>query len=194
MRAQAKDPQRGGVLLVVMMALVALTALGTITIVTVRSVVASATHDRFRSMALMAAEAGAAVAMDYVRTRRAPAPIHWTALVAPKNFPPVIPADLPGNGILPGQPGNLFNPDYEAWYEVEIRNNRDDGDYEAPPAAAEAGHQGYILGEDRDAHLLLRVTGHGPNNAATLIEIDIAAKIGAPNASPFHILGWNRVY
>ncbi|WP_428263472.1 pilus assembly PilX family protein [Haliangium sp.] len=185
---------RGSALLVVVVAMLALASLGLLTVLTVRSGVAGASHDRFRMVALSAAEAGVAVAMDYLRGQYAPAPTHWSGLVNPGNVSPLSPLDLPGNTKQPGQAGNPFSPELGAWYEVTFLNNRDDGDYDAPPSAAQAGYQGYILGEDRDARIIVSVIGHGPNQAAARIDVEVHHDDARPPDAALRILGWQQTF
>lgn len=170
-----RAPQRGSVLVVVMISLVAMVSLGSLTILTVRSGLSSTTHDRFKAIALFAAEAGVAVGLNYLRQQHQPG-THWGSLVNPKNFPLIPPPGLPGDGAKPGEAGNLFSPELEAWYEVEILNNQDDGNFVASPPAVEAGFQGFILGDDTDGRIILQVTGHGPNNAAVRLEVEVAPR------------------
>lgn len=163
--------ERGSVLVIAMIALVALVSLGSLTIITVRSGVSSTSGDRFKAVALFAAEAGVAVAIEYARTRVDPVQ-KWSALVEPFGEPPLKPTDLPGNGAKPGEPGNLFDPATRAWYEVEFLNNLDDGP--AVPVSGSASiHIGYRDGVDTDGRIIIRVTGHGPNNAAVGLEVEI---------------------
>lgn len=148
--------ERGSVLVITMIALVALVSLGSLTIITVRSSVSSTTNDRFKAVALFAAEAGLSAAIQYARERVDPTH-KWSAIVVPADQPLL---DVPGNDVKPGQPGNIFDPETRAWYVVEFLNNRDDrgGD------------------TDTDGRIIIRVTGHGPNNAAVGLEVEIAAK------------------
>lgn len=159
--------ERGSVLLIAMIALVALVTLGSLTVVTVRSSLSGTTHDRFKAVALAAAEAGIAVGIDYARQRIVPGPL-WSDLVLPA---PAAnrPTDLPGNEVLPGQPGNIFNEDAQAWYEVEFVNNSDDGTYD--PLTKE--YDGFFNGVDNDGRIIIRSIGHGPNNAAVRLELEI---------------------
>lgn len=171
--------ERGSVLLIAMIALVALVTLGSLTIVTVRSSLSGTTHDRFKAVALAAAEAGIAVGLDYARQRIVPGEL-WSGLVEP-DFTPNRPLDLPGNTVLPNQSGNIFSPNAQAWYEVEFINNTDDGKYipvtggTVPPEEEDCRgrHLGYCRGNDTDGRIIIRAIGHGPNNAAVRIELEI---------------------
>lgn len=171
-QTQERRGERGSVLVVVTISLVAMVALGSITILTVRSGLSSTTHDRFKAIALFAAEAGVAVGLNYLRQQHAGPSQHWSALVTAENSPLVAPPGFPGEGAKPGEVGNLFSPGMEAWYEVRILNNRDDGAYDSFLNK----YAGYASGNDTDGHIILQVTGHGPNNAAALIEVEISPR------------------
>ena len=167
-----KNRQRGSVLVVAMIALVALATLGSLTVVTVRSSLSGTTHDQFKAVALAAAEAGVAVAIDFAR-RNLDQQTLWSGLVHPNNVPPTpeFLAPLPGNGVKPGELGYLFTPQSTAWYRVEFLNNIDDG-----PAVTEFGvtkHQGFLRGDDTDGRIIIRSIGNGPNNASVRLEVEI---------------------
>jgi hypothetical protein len=171
--AIGKNRQRGSVLVVAMIALVALATLGSLTVVTVRSSLSGTTHDQFKAVALSAAEAGVSVGIDFARKNLDPQ-ILWSNLVHPNNVQPG-PAPIPGNGVKPGQAGYLFSADSNAWYEVEILNNIDDG-----PPVTEFGvtrHRGFIDGNDTDGRIVIRSIGHGPNNASVRLEVEIQSPV-----------------
>jgi hypothetical protein len=176
-----RNRERGSVLLIAMIALVAMVTLGSLTVVTVRSALSGTTHDRFKAVALSAAEAGIAVGLDYARQRIVPGDL-WSGLVEPPSPLPILLLDLPGNTVRPGPPGNgnIFNPDAQAWYEVEFLNNTDDGPYvpmvgAVPPdrEPCRGKHLGFCQGNDTDGRIIIRSTGHGPNNAAVRLELEI---------------------
>lgn len=171
-----RNKEKGSIVVIAMLALVALISLGGLTTLSVQGGLASSGHDRFRSMALYAAEGGAAVGMDYLR-RHVNATSKWSAYVNPASGPAFVPPDLPGNGALPGQAGNPFSPDMTLWYEVTILNNIED--------------PGYATGDDMDARVILRVTGHGPNGTVAQIEWDVHAggAIGLGRACPNYAQG-----
>jgi hypothetical protein len=147
-------------MIVAMLALVALISLGTLTALAVQSTSATSGHDRFKAISLYAAESGAAAGMDFLR-RNIDAAQFWSVYVTPNNDTPVSPGGIPGNGIEPGDAGNLFSPEMLAWYEVTILNNIGDAEFTA--------------GTDSDARVVLQVIGHGPNGATTQIELDVGA-------------------
>lgn len=145
-------------MIVAMLALVALISLGTLTALAVQSSSATSGHDRFKAISLYAAESGAAAGMDWLR-QNVDLADGWTAFVSPNNATPQSPTDIPGNGIQPGQAGNLFSDDMLAWYEVTILNN--------------IGDANFATGTDSDIRVILQVTGHGPNGATSQIELDV---------------------
>lgn len=181
-----KNRERGSVLVIAMIALVALATLGGLTVVTVRSSLSGTTHDQFKAVALAAAEAGIAVGIDFAR-KNLDRQTMWSNLVNPNNLPPCVPGvppciaiALPGNGVRPGQPGNLFSPEANAWYVVEILNNIDDG-----LPVTEFGvttHQGFRRGDDTDGRIVIRSIGNGPNNASVRLEVEIQTPVafGSP--------------
>jgi hypothetical protein len=159
-----------------MLALVALVSLGGLTTLSVQGGLASSGHDRFRAIALYAAESGAAMGMDYLR-RRVDAATGWAAFVSPGNSTPQSPVDLPGNNAAPGQVENPFDPALKAWYQVQILNNVND--------------PGFTGGSDDDNQIILRVTGYGPNGAMAQIEWDVRAggTIGLGRPCPTYAQG-----
>src|SRR5689334_2675594 len=127
-RRRLQRRQRGSALVVTLIVLTGLVALGGLTVLAVQGGIGAAGHERHRMTALYAAESGAAAAMDYLR-HNVDSVSKWSALVEPNNDVPQLPADIVGNGVAHGDPGNLFSPDTLAWYEVEILNNPDDAGY-----------------------------------------------------------------
>jgi hypothetical protein len=155
LRGMRRASERGGVLIVAMVVLVALLGLGALTILAVTSSSRASSHERFQSIALYAAESGLWAGIDYLRGSP-----DWSADLASNPN-----ASIPGNGAPPGDPGSLLSADLGAWYEVEVLNNvGDDG-----PG-------------DTDGILLLRSTGHGPNGARVVVEIEV--QDGPPISGP----------
>ena len=154
--------ERGNALLVALIALTGLISLAGITVLSVQGGIATSAADRFNSIALYSAESGAAAGMDYLRKNivisggygRFP-----TTFISASNASPPQLTDIPGNNKLPGDPANLFAPQLQAWYTVEILNNR--------------GDSGYATGVDNDGILIIRSTGHGPDGATAQIEWEI---------------------
>lgn len=159
----AVDRQRGSAMLVALIAVGGLITLGGMTVLSVQGGLTAVSHDRHRSAALYAAESGAAVGMVYLRAN-VRGDSYWSDYVNPNNAAPQKPADLTGNGVLPGEPGNIFSTDMNAWYEVEILNNIDDTDPDDPNA------HGFVAGDDLDGVVIIRSTGHGPNGTTAQVE------------------------
>lgn len=142
-----------------MVILIALISLGGLTTLSVQGGIASTGHDRFRSVALYAAESGAAAGMAFLRVNVNPT-TYWSQFVTPNNGAPLVsPPGIAGNGAEPSTASNLFTPEMRAWYQVEIVNNLDD--------------PGFVLGEDQDGRVVLRSTGYGPNGTTARIEWDV---------------------
>jgi hypothetical protein len=141
-----------------MIVLTALATLSGLTVVSVQGGIATTSGDRFRAIAVYAAESGGAVATDFLR-RNISLQQGWTAYVTPANASPVTPS-FPGNNVPWGQPGNLFSIDTQGWFSVQIYNNRSDPKYD--------------LGQDGDARVIIRSTGHGPNGAVSILEWEIS--------------------
>jgi hypothetical protein len=154
--------------------LIVLVALGTIAGLTVLSVQGGSTQasaQRFSAIALYAAESGAAAAMDWLRPRYSPGNGFTSALREPQP-----PAGIPGNGVRPGQPGNLLSDDQQGWYEVTLRNNTGD-----------PGH-GNV---DIDGTIIIEVTGHGPNGAMRRLAWEVHKEDAA---SPLALVGWRDLF
>ncbi len=146
-----------------MLALVILSALGTLGMLTVggvRAGIKTTGNDRFHSIALYAAESGAAAAMDYLRTVVDPT-TGFTELLQSGHASP---DEIVGNNKLPGETGNPFSTDQRAYYRIEIANNRSDS--------------GYATNTDHDKRVVIRSTGYGPDGAVAIIEWDVASAGG----------------
>ena len=147
-----------------MIIVTALGTLGVLTTLSVRGGTATTASDRFHIIARYAAESGGAVAMDFLRAN-IDMGTKWSAFVeAPTSTlvpVPHIPTALPGNNVLPGVSGNPFTATTNAWYSIEIYNNRDDPSYLA------------LGGDDTDARVIIRSTGHGPDGATSIIEWEV---------------------
>ena len=152
--------------------LVVLVALGTIaglTVISVQGGSAQASAHRFSAMALYAAESGAAAAMGWLDHRYHPHRRFTAVLGEP-------PAEIPGNGVRPGQSGNLLSDDQQGWYEVTLRNNPDDRGGDAV---------------DTDGIIVLQVTGHGPGGAMRRLEW-VVGKDAAADRMAF--VGWRDLF
>ncbi len=159
---RASRGERGNALLVALIALTGLISLAGLTVLSVQGGIATSAQDRFNAIALYAAESGAAAGMDYLRKNIVISGGFGTfpnTFVSANNASPPQLTDIPGNNIPPGQAGNLFSPSQQAWYTVEILNNR--------------GDAGYTTGLDTDGDLIIRATGHGPDGATAQVEWEI---------------------
>jgi hypothetical protein len=145
-------------MLLLLLALAGLGALGGLTVIATRGSMNAAGHDRYKAIALYAAESGAAAGIDYLRRQTAQG-VPWSALVTPSNSSPISPSDVVGNGVPNGEDGNPFGTDTQAWFEIEILNNPSD--------------TGFALGEDSDSRLIIRSTGHGPNGTVAQVEWEV---------------------
>src|SRR3954466_1741170 len=168
-----RDPERGNSLLLALIVMSALATLGSLTVVSMQSSIQMSTNERAEAIALYAAESGAAVAMDFLRKNFDP---HWP------NFPndgtistswghyltngntlPLVTmsAFIPSSDARPGDPGgnNLFSADQQAWFHIDLLNNRDDLGF---PSATD--------NNDTDGIVIIRSTGHGPQGSLAVIE------------------------
>jgi hypothetical protein len=165
-------------MLLLLLAIGGLGLLGGITIVATRGGLAAAGHDRFKTVALYAAESGAAAGVDYLRRQRA-AGVSWSELVSPSNEAPLSPEDALGNGARPGDDGNPFDPTMHAWYELEILNDPSDS--------------GFVAGDDHNDRVIIRATGHGPDGAVARVEWDVRANgAGANSSKKKHCPGYGQ--
>jgi hypothetical protein len=149
--------------------LAGLAIVGTQTAFSVRGGLATTADERFHTMAMYAAESGAAMAIDYLRGQLDPVN-GWSALVSPANVMIQHPA-FPANGALPGAAANPFSADQASWFDVEVLNNREDA--------------GFTTGHDDDARITILSTGHAAGSVAK-IEWTIA---GTPG-KPMTLVGW----
>jgi hypothetical protein len=158
-----RDPQRGNSLVLAMIVMTALGTLSTLTVFSVRGGIQSSANDRFHSIAQYAAESGGAAAMDHLRTNIDPV-LGWSNFVSQNNSAPPSPAAIVGNNAVPGNAANPFSLDLNAYYKVEIFNNRDDPGFgsAAPP-------------NDTDKRVIIRSTGYGPNGSVAVVEWEILA-------------------
>ncbi|CAN5891734.1 hypothetical protein BH11MYX2_BH11MYX2_24220 [soil metagenome] len=168
-RVPKRRQQRGSALLLAMIVMTALALLCTLSVFSVRGGLQTAASDRFHAVALYAAESGAASAMDYLRGQ-VNTTTGWTSVgLSGSNLTPPVPTGVYGNDKPIGDPQNPFSTDTQAWYHVEILNDRADS--------------GYLTGLDNNKRVIIRVTGYGPDNAAAIIEWDVQAS-GTPVESP----------
>jgi hypothetical protein len=162
--------ERGNALLVALIALTGLISLAGLTVMSVQGGIATSGAERFNSIALYAAESGASAAMDTLR-KELTCSVGCTfpsKFVSASNASPPKPTEIPGNQKQPGDPQNLFK--MNAWYEVEILNNRADPSFAA--------------GADMDGDLIIRSTGHGPDGATAQVEWEINGNRATAASTP----------
>ena len=191
-----RDPERGNSLLLALIVMSSLATLGSLTVVSVQSSLKASTNDRSGSIATYAAESGGALAIEFLRTNFVENTTFWSAYTHQKNLTIEVPA-FPSNGALPGAPANPFSADQNAWFNVEILNNRDDPNFAFPSPGPP--------GNDGDGQLIIRSTGHGPQGSVAIIEWEIRRFVnplqplppplpGNPNTTiPVILLGWHIV-
>ena len=186
-----RDHQRGNSLLLALIVMSVLATLGSLTVISVQSSLKTSTNDRSEAIARYAAESGTAIAMDFLRNHFDPTK-GWSAYVQPNNNPtkvvPLGKPDVPSSGALPGTLDNLFSIDQNAWYSVEILNNHSD-----PGFAAANGSN------DTDGQIIIRSTGHGPQDSVAVIEWEVRRAppslplSGIPASQPLVLMGWRVV-
>lgn len=163
-----RDRERGNSLLLALIVMSALATLGSLTVVSTQSNLKTATNNRAQTIALYAAESGAAVAMDFLRNHFDPATPNaysdWSAYLMQgnQNVVPVSTANIPSNDALPGSPNNLFSPDQNAWFDIQLYNNRNDPLFNANNGQC-----------DGDGRLIIRVTGRGPQGSVAIVEWEV---------------------
>lgn len=153
-----RNPERGSILVVSLIALVALLGIGVVTMLAVRSDTSASGNDRFQQISLYAAESGVAAGIEFLRNNCS-AVILYSEFVEPNNVNPQEPVGIVGNNMLPGQTGNQFDPNTRAWYRAVVKNNEQD--------------PGYATGDDQDGIVRLEVTGFGPNDTRTMLRLDM---------------------
>jgi hypothetical protein len=164
-----RDPQRGNSLLLALIVMSALATLGSLTVVSMQSSIQLSTNDRAQAIALYAAESGAAVAMDFLRRNFDPSGAFsafassWSTYCTANNSLPLVDMHqyIPSSDALPGDPGhnNLFDGDQNAWFHIDILNNRDDQGFTTNTSTC-----------DTDGILIIRSTGHGPQSSVAILE------------------------
>jgi hypothetical protein len=155
--------QRGSAMIVAMVSLIGMLGLGSLTIMTLSGGLSSASNDRFKTVALYAAESGAAAGVVYLRTSYH-AGTYWSELVTPSNEAPETPEEIPGNGHESDSEASLMSADTQAKYVVTVLNN--------------PGDPSYAAGDDADGRVILRSTGYGPNGAIAIIEVEVVPNGG----------------
>lgn len=140
--------------------------MGAVTLLSMQSEMVSAGQSRFQTQALYAAESGVSAGIDYLSNSWG-GDFKFSASISANNAAPPVPTQLLGNGIRPGQTGNLFSAGTDLWYEVAIYNNVND--------------TGFATGIDDDGVVILRSTGHGPDNTTAVIEVQVYNGAGMSN-------------
>ena len=142
--------------------LAGLTIVAGFTIVTVQRAVGVSGQQRGHAQALHAAEAGVSAAAVFLHNHFSNGN-HWNAYVALPDMSgnPVAtsPGGITGNGAAPGASDNPFDPGALAWYEIALFNNRQD--------------PGFGAGFDQDGVILIQSTGHGPDGARVVLEVQV---------------------
>ncbi|HEX8109906.1 MAG TPA: hypothetical protein VF516_19380 [Kofleriaceae bacterium] len=161
-----RDPERGNSLVLALIVMSALATLGSLTVVSMQSSIQLSSNDRFQTIAMYAAESGAAVTMDFLRRNfviTSTGSTSWSNYVVPNNTPPLVnmSALIPSCDALPGTPNNLFDRDQNAWFHIDLLNNRDDPSFTVGGA------------NDTDGKVIIRSTGHGPQGALAIIEWEV---------------------
>lgn len=168
MNMRARHAERGSVLATSAVILAGLIGVAGLSVISVQRSMGVSGQQRGHSQALHAAEAGVAAAATFLRTHIAQGS-NWSAYTLPSCSPKekdlgtcagVTPPDLVGNGALPGDANNPFDAASDAWYEVTLFNNAIDPKFG--------------LGKDGDAIIVIRATGHGPDNARVVLEVEVA--------------------
>ena len=163
-----RKPEAGNSLVLAMIVMTALGTLSMLTVFSVRGGTQTVSADRFHAIALYAAESGAAAGMDFLRTN-INSSTGWQSFISASNSSVQSPSGIAGNGVTSGNSGNLFSNDQNAYYTVEIYNNRND--------------TGYAAGRDDDKRVIIRSTGYGPAGATAIVEWEIksaAASVQRP--------------
>ena len=190
-RLPPRDPQRGNSLLLALIVMSALATLGSLTVVSKQSSIQMSTNGRVQAIALYAAESGAAVAMDFLRRTFDPGPgnisTSWGHYLKEGNTLPLVDmsAFIPSSDARPGAPSgnNLFSADQQAWFHIDLLNNRDDPNFRSATD-----------NNDNDGIVIIRSTGHGPQGSLAIVEWtvqrvgywggDAAASAAMPHVAP----------
>src|SRR5262249_52953312 len=128
-----------------------------LTILSVHTDLSAAGQTRFSAAAQYAAESGASVGMDFLRTNCSTSQL-FTQWVSAGNAPPPLPARLLRHRGPPRVRRNPLASDGPPWYEVTIYNN--------------AADPGLAAGVDNDGTVILHSVGHGPDGTTSVIELE----------------------
>jgi hypothetical protein len=148
-------------MIVAMIALTGLVTIGGMAALSIRSGITAVGADRSKSVALYIAESGAAAGADYLRKNVRSSGYYSEPGRAQQRQPAEADRHRRATSARPGQPGNMFSADMNAWYEVEVLNNLDD--------------PGFAAGDDTDQTIIIRATGHGPGGSHAQVELYVRA-------------------
>ena len=189
-----RDPERGNSLLLALIVMSALATLGSITVVSMQSSIQMSTNDRAQTIAMYAAESGAAVAMDYLRkifvADGSQAYTSWNFCTANNDALVDMSSKITSSDVRPGTgtPAHpyLFGDDQNAWFHIDLLNNRND-----------EGFKNNYPNCDNDGIVIIRSTGHGPGGSLAIIEWTIQRvgfwgslvppQVAPPLGSPFQL-------
>ncbi|MBC7974786.1 MAG: hypothetical protein H7138_07340 [Myxococcales bacterium] len=161
-----RSPERGNSLLIALIVLSSLATLGSLTVVSVQSSLRASTNDRSHAIAMYAAESGGAAAMAFLREpANFDAANGWSAYVTQNGEPTELTA-LVSHNKPPGDLDNELSPDQNAYFFIELINNRSDPNYVQPPG-------GVGPANDKDGIVIIRSTGHGPQGSTAVIEWEV---------------------
>jgi hypothetical protein len=190
-----RDRQRGNSLVLALIVMSALATLGSLTVVSVQSSLKASTNDRSQAIALYAAESGAAYTMDFLKANWN---VDWKTYFTVANIPFTPDPRFPANQARPNPADIPFTRDQNSWFDIQIFNNRDDIGFNINPPD----------NLDNDKQVIIRATGHGPQESVAVVEWEVklinVATAGAPAPLPgdlpdaFHnhafvLVGWHIV-
>jgi hypothetical protein len=187
-----RDRQRGNSLVLALIVMSALATLGSLTVVSVQSSLKTSTNDRSQTIALYAAESGAAYAMDFLRANSPhpppsppsppPLPTDWNRYVH-GNIPEAPDPLFPTNRALPGVTGNSFSPDQNAWFDIKFINNHTDPRYNDDPT----------IDTETDWQITIQSTGHGPLGSVAIVEWEVKLDLDPAHSNSLILVGWHVV-
>ncbi len=153
-----RDHERGAVMVLTLVAITALLSLAALTLLQGGAELRLSGQSRFQQEALYAAESGNHAGIEFLRSN-CNVGTFFSDFVSPANTAPARPEEIVGNDLRPGEIGNPFASGSDIWYSVELLNNRAD--------------PGFLTGADTDAIVVLRATGHGPDQTVSIVELEV---------------------
>src|SRR5262249_8164876 len=151
--------QRGAALILSMISITALLSLGALTVLTVQVEQKSTGLSRIQQSALYAAESGAYAGVDFLRANCQTVDL-FSQYLSANNATIQEPSGILGNNAQPGDTNNPFPSNLSLWYTVQLKNNPSDLGY-----AGAACPGGSNPGPDCDGIVVIRSTGHGPDDS-----------------------------